>query len=60
MEMGKKMILLKNPATERSRNFEPTPNRGQKFRVSDFFVEPFTHQIKSPEVKKGQKMGLDM
>ena len=58
--MVKNIILLKNPGTERPLKFEATPNRGQKFKVSDCFVEPCTIQIKTPEVKNGQKMGLSV
>ena len=49
--MVKNIILLKNPGTERPLKFEATPNRGQKFKVSDFFVKPCIYQIKSPEFK---------
>ena len=51
--MGKNMILQKNSGTERPLKFEATPNRGQKCKVSDFFVKPCICQIKSPESKNG-------
>ena len=53
--MGKKMILLKNPATERPLKIVPTPNRGQKLKVSDFVVKPCNYQIKSAEFKNSKK-----
>ena len=53
--MGIKIILLKIPGTERPLKILPTPNKGQKLKVSDFVVKPCTYQIKSLELKYSKK-----